>query len=133
MSIAILKKKSNTIHGSFHSSKNGGFSLNGTHRNIPYISQSTQSRHFIRTPMKGTEKIGHGGCCGTYNNAQNITPIETNTTENIQVIKPSVINFKGMITLKHRWIKRPYPFSTVKPNNYITSLNTINDVFVCGA
>lgn len=120
MSIATLKKKSNTLHGSYHSSTNGGFSLNGSHRNIPYVSQSTQSRHFPHTPMKGTEKRGNGGCCGTYNDAPLVVPIETKTTEDISVVKTTVMNTSGMISMKYRWIRRPYPYATVKPNKKIT-------------
>ena len=121
MSIATLKKKSNTLHGNYHSSARGGFSLNGSHRNIPYVGQSTQSRHFPRTPMNGADKCGNGGCCGTYNDAPLVVPIETKSTEDISVVKSSVLDYKGMSTMKYRWVRRPYPYAIKKPNNKVTS------------
>ena len=42
-----------------------GFSLKGTIKNSSYIGQ-TNHNSSIRTIFKGTEPVGHGGCCGTY-------------------------------------------------------------------
>ena len=64
MSIVALKRKT---YAQYHNnSVNGGFSLNGTHRNQGYIGQTSLSRSFPRTPMKGNTPKGHGGCCGKY-------------------------------------------------------------------
>jgi len=43
----------------------GGFSLKGTVKNTGYIGQ-TNHNSSVRTIFKGTEPVGHGGCCGTY-------------------------------------------------------------------
>ena len=47
-------------------SKNGGFSLNGTRRSKGYVGKTMLGRHFPRTPMRGNEARGSGGCCGKY-------------------------------------------------------------------
>jgi hypothetical protein len=117
MSIATLKKKSNQLHGSIQSSK--GFSLNGVHRNLPYVGQTMVGRHFPRTLMHGDTARGHGGCCGTYKTNPIIHAIEVDSTEDTSVVKTSVVNTNGMTAMKYRWARRPYPYATVKPNNTI--------------
>jgi len=111
MSIATLKKKSNNLHGSYHSKPGGGFSLNGVFRNQSYVGVNL-GKHYPRTIMKGNTSRGHGGCCGTYNN----TPIVKSdiwTTEDASTVKSSVLNTRGMIRTKYRWITRPYPYAVV--------------------
>lgn len=117
MSIATLKRKSNNLHGSFHSKPNGGFSLNGTHRNQLYVGNNL-GKHYPRTLMKGDTARGHGGCCGTYKT----TPIVVSdgfSTEDSNIVKSSVLTNFGMLKTKYRWINRPYPYAIVKPNNTI--------------
>lgn len=117
MSIATLKRKSNNIHGSFHSSKNGGFSLNGTYRN-QYHTGSNLGIHYPRTIMKGDIAKGYGGCCGNYNRVP-IVKSDGFSTEDNSVVKSSVVGTTGMIKMKYRWINRPYPYSTLKPKDVI--------------
>ncbi len=103
MSIATLKKKSNNIHGSF--------------RNQNYTGNNL-SKHYPRTLMKGNTARGSGGCCGKYNNVS-IVKSDGFTTENISIVKSSVVGNMGMLKMKYRWITRPQPFTTVKPKDVI--------------
>jgi hypothetical protein len=118
MSIATLKKKSNNLHGSFHSAPNGGgFSLNGAYRNQSYVGINL-GKHYPRTIMKGDVECGHGGCCGKYNT----TPIVVSdgwTTEDISIVKSSVVNTRGQTAMKYRWVRRPYPFTTLNPQKVV--------------
>lgn len=115
MSIATLKKKTKA---QYNNSSVGvsQFSLNGTLRNQGYVGQTSLSRSLPKTPMKGNVICGHGGCCGTYL-VKPIVQSAVTSTNNPSVVKSSVINTSGMIDTKYRWINRPYPFSTVKPDN----------------
>jgi hypothetical protein len=127
MSISTLKKKTNTLYNNMSVNK-VGFSLNGGCRNQGYIGQTSLSRSLPRTLMKGGELKGSGGCCGTYLR----TPIiqsSLNYQNNSSVIKSSSINNMGMLLSKHRWIRRPQPFSCVKPdnNNIITQSDIISN------
>jgi hypothetical protein len=130
MSIATLKKKSQTQYKNMSVGMTG-FSLNGTYRNQGYIGQTSLSRSLPRTLMKGNVAKGHGGCCGKYNLATIIRTPEMACLEDNSVVKSSVLNTKGMIKTKYRWITRPAPFTSVKPDtnnnlnkqsDYITNL-----------
>lgn len=111
MSIATLKKKSNNLHGSYHSKSGQGFSLNGPFRNQSYVGVNL-GKHYPRTLMKGNTARGHGGCCGNYNNTT-IVKSDGWTTEDAKTTKSSVLNTMGMIRTKYRWINRPYPYAVV--------------------
>jgi hypothetical protein len=111
MSIATLKKKTMNQYNTLSVGTKGGFSLNGTHRSQGYIGQSTQSRFLSRTLMKGDTVRGHGACCGKYPTS-NIVQTSVTSTENPNVVKPSVLGTRGMISKKYRWVLRPQPFST---------------------
>jgi len=111
MSIATLKKKTQNQYNTFSVGSPNGFSLNGTHRSQGYIGQSTQSRFLSRTLMKGDTVRGHGGCCGKYP-IYNIVQTSVTSTENPNVLKPSVLNNSGMISTQYRWVRRPQPYST---------------------
>ena len=122
MSIATLKKKSFTQYNNMSVGSKTGFSLNGTHRSQGYVGQTSLSRSLPRTLMKGHTIKGHGGICGCYP----IKPIVQSAVTSLNdtsVVKPSVINTLGMINTKYRWIRRPAPFSSVKPdvNNNINT------------
>jgi hypothetical protein len=55
-----------------------------------------------------------------------ITPIiqsAVKTTEDSSIVKSSVMNTQGMIDTKYRWIRRPQPFSSTKPD-YISNTNS---------
>lgn len=121
MSIATLKKKSNEVHGSYHSRGSAGFSLNGVYRNNVYVGK-TLREHNPRTLMKGATARGHGGLNGSYVEKPVVLPILGNTTEDITVVKPSVVNTMGMMSMKYRWVRRPYPYAVVKPNNWMTRI-----------
>jgi hypothetical protein len=115
MSIATLKRKSNTKYNNMSVGQNG-FSLNGTHRNQGYIGQTSLSRSLSQTPMKDGTPKGSGGCCGTYL----VTPIvqsAVKSTEDSSVVKKTVMNTSGMLSSRNRWAKRGAPFSSVKPDN----------------
>jgi hypothetical protein len=115
MSIATLKRKSNTKYNNMSVGQNG-FSLNGTHRNQGYIGQTSLSRSLSQTPMKDGTPKGSGGCCGTYL----VTPIvqsAVKSTEDSSVVKKTVMNTSGMLSSRNRWTKRGAPFSSVKPDN----------------
>jgi hypothetical protein len=124
MSVATLKKKTNQ---SYRVVSTGvpTFSLNGTHRSQGYVGQTSLSRSLPKTLMKGNVACGHGGHNGSYL----ITPIVQSAVislNNPNVVKSSVVNTLGMINTKYRWIRRPEPYSVVKPDNTMNS-NTQTD------
>ena len=109
MSIATLKRKTQTKYNNM-SVGTQGFSLNGGFRNQGYVGQTSLSRSLPRTLQQG-----HGGCCGTYNNAS-VEMSSVTCTEDPKVIKKSVLGTSGMLSSKYRWIRRPQPYATVKPD-----------------
>ena len=109
MSIATLKRKTQTKYNNM-SVGTQGFSLNGGFRNQGYVGQTSLSRSLPRTLQQG-----HGGCCGTYNNASVVMSSVT-STEDPKIIKKSVLSTSGMLSSKYRWIRRPQPHATVKPD-----------------
>jgi hypothetical protein len=125
MSLVTLKKKVKAQYRNSSVNKRQ-FSLNGTLRNQGYVGQTSLSRHLIGTPMKGNVIKGHGGCCGTYLVKPVIPPSSTRTLNNSSIVKPSVMNTSGMINTQYRWIRRPQPYATVKPDDN-NNLNTQDD------
>jgi len=123
MSEATLKRKSKTL---YHNLSVGGkgFSINGTRRSQGYIGRGVLGLHFPRTPMRGNEARGSGGCCGSYYRGtivQGAPCFPTNANgstanNNPDVVKPSVLDTNGMLMTKYRWIRRPQPYATVKPD-----------------
>jgi len=143
MSLATLKKKTFAKYNIMSvGSKNGGFSLNGTRRSQGYVGQTMLGRHFPSTPMRGNVARGSGGCCGHYLNGTIVqsgvcfptNPIDgSSANNNPNIVKRSVLETRGHIQTKYRWVRRGYPYSTVKPdatldNNsqqeYIENLST---------
>jgi hypothetical protein len=125
MSIATLKKKTQVQYNNMSVGSPNGFSLNGGYRNQGFVGQTSLSRSLPRTLMKGNTMRGHGGCCGFYP----MTPVVQSaviSTENNSVIKPSVLGTDGMLDTKYRWINRPFPYATVKPDT-TSNLNTQGD------
>jgi hypothetical protein len=120
MSIVALKKKSHTQYNNLSVGRKG-FSLNGGYRNQGYVGQENRSRFLSRTLMKGNVIKGHGGCCGTYP-VGHVVQTSVVTTEQHNVIKPSVLGTSGQIATQYRWIRRPQPYTTVKPD----ATNNIN-------
>lgn len=125
MSIVALKRK--TAATKNLSTGLSGFSINGTTRNQGYIGQSLESRTLLHTPHKGAVAKGHGGCCGTYNDAFDITPSEICSLEDSTVVKQSVLSTKGMLAKRNRWINRPFPYSVVKPDSNHGPSGNAND------
>jgi len=109
MSIVTLKRKTYAKYNNMSVGK-PQFSLNGGYRNQGWVGQTSLSRHYPKTPMKG-----HGGCCGQYANVQVVLSAVTSTEKN-NVIKTSVKGTEGQLTTQYRWIRRPQPFATVKPD-----------------
>jgi hypothetical protein len=141
MSVFTLKKKTQTKYNNMSVGNKDGFSLNGTHRNQGFVGQTNLSRSLPRTLAKGNTLKGNGGCCGHFPIFHPIVSTVT-STEDPNVIKPSVINTRGMISTHYRWIHRPKPFSNVKSDNnlnnntqqdYINNLkrHTIEDIHKC--
>lgn len=136
MSIVTLKK---LTASKYHNSTAGAsdipvFSINGTRRNQGYVGQDMRGRTILKTPMKGNVIRGHGGNFGTYI----VAPVLQNqytggNLNDAMVVKSSVVGTGGMIMQKYRWIRRPAPFVSVKPdsNRNINSqsqlLNTIKN------
>jgi hypothetical protein len=115
MSIATLKRKTAAEYNNMSVGQKA-FSINGTHRSQGYVGQSVISRSLPRTLFNGNVPRGHGGCCGTYPLAH-VVQSAVKSTNNINVVKPSVLSNDGMIATKYRWITRPQPFTSVKPDN----------------
>jgi hypothetical protein len=112
MSIATLKKKTKFGGASSRmdpiSGKGSyGFSLNGTHRNIGGVGQFRLVSNVTRTPFRGNDPMGSGGCCGIYiNKPLNSGSCLTNSNE---IVKKSSLNTSGMIDTKYKWVKSKYP------------------------
>lgn len=104
MSLVAMKRKSRAMHNKI--SHNKGFSLNGTTR-IPSSSWVGGSHSFngsnTRVRFRGTEPVGHGGCCGKYTKTYSNSG-KCNTVSN-DVIKPTVKTTKGHHTVTHTSIK----------------------------
>jgi hypothetical protein len=141
MSLATLKKKTQTKYNNMSVGNKHGFSLNGTHRSQGYIGQTSLSRSLPRTLAKGNTQRGHGGCCGTFIQKNPVISAVT-STEDPNEIKSSVLSSTGFIATHHRWIRRPQPFTTVKQDSnlanntqqeYIKYLQqkTINQINTC--
>jgi hypothetical protein len=124
MSIATLKKKTATKYNNM-SVNVPNFSINGTHRSAGWVGQTTLSRSLPKTILVGITPKGSGGCCGTYNLTNIVQSAVTSKNDN-KVIKPSVLSNDGMIATKYRWIRRPTPFTSVKPG-YNNNLNDQSD------
>jgi hypothetical protein len=121
MSIATLKRKTQTKYNNMSVGEKN-FSLNGTHRSQGFVGQTMLSRSLPRSLMKGNTLRGHGGCCGTYT-VKPIVQSAVTSTEDSNIIKSSVISTNGLIDTKYRWINRPAPYSSVKPDSNV-NLNT---------
>jgi hypothetical protein len=92
------------------------FSLNGTHRNQGYVGQTMLSRSLPRTLAKGNTLRGYGGTNGHFIRYPSVLSAVT-STEDSSVVKPSTLSYDGMIATQNRWILRPQPYTTVKPDS----------------
>jgi hypothetical protein len=125
MSIVTLKRKTNTQYNNMSVGVKQ-FSLNGGYRSLTYVGKSAQQDHYPRTLMNQNIVRGHGGCCGNYNQPPIVYSNDTVSFQDSSVIKPSVLNTRGMLQTRFRWITRPQPFATVKPDSNL-NLNNSSD------
>jgi hypothetical protein len=142
MSIATLKKKSKVLHHSM-SVNRPTFSINGGHRNQGYVGQDTRGRSLATSLMRGNTLRGNGGCCGTYRVLPHVVSA-IQYQNDPTVMKSSSMGTDGMLMTKYRWVRRPYPYTSVKPDAtlnsntqelYIKNLqkNTLADYNSCNA
>jgi hypothetical protein len=120
MSIVTLKRKTAAQYKNNSVSK-PNFSLNGTRRSQGYVGQDMRGRSLPKTIMKGNTPKGHGGCCGKYT-IKPIVQSAVTSLNNPKVIKMSTMGTYGLIETKYRWIRRPQPFSSTKPDTSFSQL-----------
>jgi len=128
MSIQTLKRKT-AAKFKTNSSARPQFSLYGTRRSQGYVGQDTLGRSLPKTIMKGNVAKGHGGCCGKYP----IRPIiqsAVTSLNNPKIIKSTVFSTSGMLTTKHRWIRRPRPFSMTKSSTSFSQNNFTQSQYI---
>lgn len=92
-----------------------GFSLNSNLRNNSYVGQTSLARKTNKpyfTRYKGPS--GYGGCCGKY--YISFTKHDRCSIFN-DSIKKSVINTKGMLSKKNKWLNTGYPNIVVQPDS----------------
>jgi len=94
MSIATLKRKSATKYNNMSVNRSSGFSLNGGARNQGYVGQS----------------VFRSGCTLMCQNDST-------------VMKKSVLSTKGMLATRFKYIKRPQPYSSTKPDSTLNKNN----------
>lgn len=140
MSIATLKRKTAAKYNN-NSVGQKHFSLNGGYRNQGWVGQSNLSRSLPQSYMRGDTLRGYGGCCGQYRIMPIVQSAVTSTNNN-KIMKSSVLDYDGMIATQYRWIRRPQPYTSVKPDTthnlndqgeYISRLTqqTIHDINSC--
>lgn len=122
MSIATLKRKTQTQYNNMSVNSKHGFSINGTRRSQGYIGQTSLSRSLPRTLMRDGSPRGNGGCCGTFTKHPIITSAVTSLNDPT-ITKPSSINTLGMIENKYK--KSLYHEVSIKPDNN-QNINTQN-------
>ena len=118
MSIVTLKRKT---QNQYHNLSVGQhqFSLNGGHRSQGFVGQTSLSRSLPRTLMVGNVVRGSGGFLGGYHKGPVVTEgtgLGTNGLNQPGVIKSSVLDTNGQLMTQYRWIRRPAPFTSVKPD-----------------
>jgi hypothetical protein len=120
MSIATLKRKTQVQYNNMSVGQNG-FSLNGTRRSAGYVGQDTLGRSLVRSLSRNGALKGHGGCCGKYPTPEiKMTP-EMSGLNNPAIVKSASLTTNGMFMSRHRWIRRPQPYSTTKPNGNVNN------------
>lgn len=127
MSIVTLKRKT---QAQYNNSSVGQpqFSLNGTRRSAGYVGQDTLGRSLIRSLSRGGALKGHGGCCGDYPTPQIKTTPEMSGLNNPAVVKSSSLNNTGLLMTKYRWVRRPQPYTAVKPDNNLN--NNVQSAYI---
>jgi hypothetical protein len=126
MSISTLNKKTKTLYNSMSVNKQS-FSLNGGTRNQGYIGQTSLSRSLPRTLMKNNDLRGHGGCCGLFLKTPIVQSSLTYQNDS-NVIKTSSMNNNGLLSTKYKWIRRGFPYTTIKSDQ--NKLISHNDLII---
>ena len=117
MSEATFKKKTQSKYNNNSVSQGPqGFSINGTRRSQGWVGQELRSRTLVRTLNRAGANRGHGGCCGKYPRPF-VNPSEILSTEDANVVKSPVLNTPGMLRERFAWVRRPAPFTSVKPDD----------------
>ena len=116
MSIATLKRKTQAQYNNV-SVGQPHFSINGTRRSSGYVGQDMLGRSLVRSLSRWGALKGHGGCCGKYPTPQIKTSPEMVGLNNPLVVKSSSLNTHGLIMTKYRWVRRPQPFTSWKPDD----------------
>lgn len=129
MSLATLKKKTNTLYHSM-SVNRPQFSLNGFYRNDRSLPSTNRIQTSIpRTLARGNQLRGYGGINGKFP-IKNISILcEQSQVEqtNKLNIKLSTKNTKGLMATKYLWTKLPNPYTWVKRQN--NSLKTSSTLY----
>jgi hypothetical protein len=99
MSIVTLSRKTAVQYKNMSVGLNA-FSLNGTLRNQGYVGQTSLSRSFPRTLMRGNVARGYGGCCGKFRQMPIVQSAVT-SLNNPNVVKMSVVSTMGMLENKY--------------------------------
>jgi hypothetical protein len=135
MSIATFKKKSRVLYSTgvnFNtlSVPKLGFSLNGISRVVGSVGPTNLAKSVTRTPFRGTDPVGYGGGSSCRVSGWRARKNKCTSTSDylVQVhnsgsccspqtlVKPSVINTKGMIEKKYMGLLHgTYPKSYVQP------------------
>ncbi len=95
MSLATLKKKSGTKYSKNMGEPVNGFSLQGKLRIFGTPGNTNLAKSVTRTPFKGPLPVGHGGCCGGYD--QHVSK-SGHCCIPQTMVKPSTLSSKGMLT-----------------------------------
>ena len=114
--MATLLKIANEKYIQKVSHDTSNFSINGGIRNKSYIGQTSLARKTNKsyfTRYKGP--IGKGGCCGIYNTSY--IKKDRSCMNDPSIIKKSVLNTKGMLRQKNKWLYSTYPNSVVQPDS----------------
>jgi hypothetical protein len=126
MSLSALKRKTEVKYMNKVSSHTGTFSLTGGHRNVGYVGQTNLSRSLKRTPFtRNNQPQRHGrGPTVVHNSGHCIA-------NDPSILKPTVKTTKGLLATKYKWIKRPYPYSIVQPDdNANTNFNASQGLYL---
>lgn len=102
MSIATLKRKTNSQYAKVHShGRDGasGFSINGSRRGIGYIGKD-QKISAVFTPFRGTLPMGLDGNKGTI--VYRVGPGTDIRAHQYQTVKPSVVSSREQMN-RERW------------------------------
>ena len=105
MSIVAMKRKAATLNLS--NQKNPlkiGFSLNNPRRIGAHTGQPQ-----TQTPYRGAGAVAHGGPI-----TENRTRSQYICADAFDIPHVSVKNTRGLISTKHKWLNRGYPFTVVK-------------------